>query len=508
MENNIDHMNNSDTDYYNSVNNNNDANVEKPAEEDLVLIPESENYDFSWRKLWLFAGPGVLASIAYLDPGNLESDLQSGATAGYTLIWVLFWSTVVGAVMQIMAARLGVITGKNMAEVCRDEMPQSTIYVLWSMAEVAIIASDIQEVIGSAYAMKILFGLDLWIGVLITGADTFTFLFLHVYGVRTFEFLFGFLVSIMAVAMAVCFGISKPDAAQIGVGLVRPYVTKDTVLQAVATLGAVVMPHALYLHSALVQSRNIDRRNKKAVAEANMYNAIETSGSLFVSFIINMFVMAVFAKGFYGTEGADKIGLQEAGDKLGETYGQVARIIWGIGLLASGQSATMTGTLAGQYVMQGFIELKVVPWKRVLITRSIAIVPALLVAILSIGNLDFLDECLNALQSVQLPFAILPLILFSSSPIIMGEFVAGKFLRTLVWTIFFVLLGINVYLVINLAGALLPNSAWVFVILGFVGLLYFGFMAFVAIFFTRKQAELELKRQGDALHVNLLSSNL
>lgn len=258
--------------------------------------------------LWKFTGPGWLMSIAYLDPGNLEADLQSGAYTGYQLLWMLFWATIAGLLLQILAARLGVVTGKNLAQMCRLEYSRPVSNLLWVMTETAIIGSDIQEVLGSAIALKLLFGLDLWVGCLITGLDTFTFLIIHAYGVRKLEAFFAALIFTMMVCFFVNFGFTGPqwmggpwnvDGGGILLGTLVPTVNDYAVIQAVGILGAVIMPHNIYLHSALVQSRNINRKNPQAVEEACKYNAIESAVALIVSFFINAAVVTVFARGFY-----------------------------------------------------------------------------------------------------------------------------------------------------------------------------------------------------------------
>jgi Mn2+/Fe2+ NRAMP family transporter len=283
----------------------------------------------------------------------------------------------------------------------------------------------------------------------------------------------------MSVCFAVLFGISKPDAGELVKGWLLPYCASSVVIQAVGTLGAVVMPHNLYLHSALVQSRAIDRSNRPAVAEANLYNTIESSLSLLLSYFINMFVVCVFAAGFFGTPDADSIGLREAGTVLGAKYGDAVMYIWAVGLLAAGQSSTMTGTLAGQYVMQGFIKINVSPWVRVMITRSIAIIPAVIVAVSSTRYLDTLDEWLNVVQSIQLPFAVLPLIIFSQEPALMGEFVIGRKTQFTVWVIFFAIGGINIYLVQDFASKNISTSVFATFMFILLGGLYFGFLGYL-----------------------------
>ncbi|RYR11154.1 hypothetical protein Ahy_B05g079641 isoform B [Arachis hypogaea] len=358
---------------------------------------------FSWKKLWLFTGPGFLMSIAFLDPGNLEGDLQSGAIAGYSLLWLLMWATLMGLLIQLLSARLGVATGRHLAELCREEYPPWARIVLWLMTELALIGSDIQEVIGSAIAIRILSNgfVPLWAGVLV------------------------------------------------------PKLSSRTIKQAVGVVGCIIMPHNVFLHSALVQSRQIDQSKKGRVQEALNYYSIESTLALAVSFIINIFVTTVFAKGFYGTEIADSIGLVNAGTYLQEKYGGglfPILYIWGIGLLAAGQSSTITGTYAGQFIMGGFLNLRLKKWVRALITRSCAIIPTMIVALIfdtSEESLDILNEWLNVLQSVQIPFALIPLLCLVSKEQIMGTFRIGPVLKIFSWLVAALVIVINGYLLLD-----------------------------------------------------------
>ncbi|XP_058081799.1 metal transporter Nramp3.1-like [Magnolia sinica] len=412
---------------------------------------------FSWRKLWLFTGPGFLMSIAFLDPGNLEGDLQAGAIAGYTLLWLLMWSTIAGLMIQILSARLGVATGRHLAELCREEYPAWARYVLWIMAELALIGADIQEVIGSAIAIKILSNgaLPLWAGVVITALDCFIFLFLENYGVRKLEAVFAVLIAIMAVSFAWMFGEAKPSGKELLIGVLVPKLSSRTIRQAVGVVGCIIMPHNVFLHSALVQSRKIDTNKKGRVQEALNYYSIESAIALLISFMINMFVTTVFAKGFYGTEVADSLGLGNAGQYLEEKYGGglfPILYIWGIGLLAAGQSSTITGTYAGQFIMGGFLNLRLKKWIRALITRSFAIVPTIIVALVfdtSDAALDVLNEWLNVLQSVQIPFALIPLLCLVSKEQVVGVFKIGTALKTVSWIVTVLLIAINGYLLVD-----------------------------------------------------------
>lgn len=454
-----------------------------------VTIENDGRVPFSWRKLWLFTGPGFLMSIAYLDPGNLESDLQAGAVAGYSLLWLVMCATIMGLIFQLLAARLGVATSCDLAELCREEYPFWTRIVLWLMAEVAIVGADIQEVIGSAIALRILSVgyIPLWAGVLITGIDGFAFLFLESFGVRKLEALFGFLIAIMAISFGWMFGKAKPDLGTLFEGLFIPSVPSNAVQQAVGVVGALIMPHNLFLHSALVQSRAVDTSKASRVKEAFMYFSIESCIAILVSFIINVFVITVFAKAFYGTDVADSIGLANAGEYLQLEYGGgffPILYIWAVGLLAAGQSSTITGTYAGQFVMAGFLNLRVKKWVRACVTRSVAIIPTIIVALIFDGSdqeLDQLNEWLNVLQSVQLPFALIPLLCLVGSGRIMGVFKVGPVIQVLSWIIAALVLSINGYLLVDFCSTYITESNAVIAGLGVGVTVYIMFIIYLVV---------------------------
>ncbi|PKU71752.1 metal transporter Nramp2-like [Dendrobium catenatum] len=440
---------------------------------------------FSWRKLWRFTGPGFLMCIAFLDPGSLEGDLQAGAIAGYSLLWLLLWATAMGLLIQLLSAKLGVATGRHLAELCREEYPQWAGIVLWVMAELALIASDIQEVVGSAIAIRILSGgvIPLWVGVLITALDCFIFLFLESYGVRKLEAFFAVLIATMAISFAIMFGETKPSRKDLLIGLLVPKVSPSTITQAVGLVGCVITPHNVFLHSALVQSRKINTKRKSCVTEAIRYYYIESAAALTISFVINFFATTVFAKSFYGTKIAGGIGLENAGHVLQEKYGAALfpiLYIWGLGLLASGQSSTITSTYAGQFIMEGFRNLHMKKWIRALITRSCAVVPAIIVALCfdsSDTTVDALNESLNSLQSIQVPFALIPLIKLVSKEQVMGFFRIGFILKTLAWIVAAFLIAINGYLLVDyfsneMQGLLLTSIICVFLMLYLAFVIY------------------------------------
>ncbi|CAG5131043.1 unnamed protein product, partial [Candidula unifasciata] len=270
-----------------------------------IPIPDLDKEEcFSFRKLWAFTGPGFLMSIAYLDPGNIESDLQSGAVAKFKLLWVLMSATILGLLMQRLSARLGVVTGNHLAEVCYQNYKKVPRLILWVMVEIAIIGSDMQEVIGTAVAFYLLSDgkIPLYAGVIITIADTFTFLLLDRYGLRKLEAFFALLITIMAVSFGYEYIRVAPDQGEVVKGLFFPYCDNcgsKELLQAVGVIGAIIMPHNIYLHSALVKSRDVNRENRKEVREANKYFFVEAAIALFISFLINVFVVSIFAEGFY-----------------------------------------------------------------------------------------------------------------------------------------------------------------------------------------------------------------
>uniref|UniRef100_A0A8C5FRT6 Natural resistance-associated macrophage protein 2-like n=1 Tax=Gadus morhua TaxID=8049 RepID=A0A8C5FRT6_GADMO len=404
-------------------------------------------------------------SIAYLDPGNIESDLQSGAKAGF-------------------------------------KVPR---IILWLMVELAIIGSDMQEVIGCAIAFHLLSvgRIPLWAGVLITIVDTFVFLFLDKYGLRKLEAFFGVLITIMAISFGYEYVLVKPDQLEVMKGMFIPY-CKDCgtiqLEQAVGIVGAVIMPHNIYLHSALVKSRQIDRSNKNEVKEANKYYFIEATIALFISFLINVFVVAVFAQAFYNKTNMEvvscngssfpydnlfphdnrtlEVDIYKGGVVLGCFFGPVALYIWAVGILAAGQSSTMTGTYSGQFVMEGFLNLKWSRFARVLLTRSIAITPTLLVAIFQdITKLTGMNDFLNVLQSLQLPFALIPILTFTSLESIMNDFVNGLAWKITGGCIILMVCAINMYFVIVYVTSL--ASVWLYVLAAIVSIAYLCFVCYL-----------------------------
>uniref|UniRef100_A0A8C9QG04 Natural resistance-associated macrophage protein 1 n=1 Tax=Spermophilus dauricus TaxID=99837 RepID=A0A8C9QG04_SPEDA len=418
-----------------------------------IPIPDAEPGTFSLRRLWAFTGPGFLMSIAFLDPGNIESDLQAGAVAGFKLLWVLLWATVLGLLCQRLAARLGVVTGKDLGEVCHLYYPKVPRTLLWLTIELAIVGSDMQEVIGTAIAFNLLSAgrIPLWGGVLITIVDTFFFLFLDNYGLRKLEAFFGFLITIMALT----FGYEVGSQAQ--GWRKRPRTSPQALGWRERRVPALV-------------SREVDRARRGEIREANMYFLMEASIALSVSLVINLFVMAVFGQAFFQKTNQDAV------SRLALSAHLTHWPSWGTPGTAARPSSTMTGTYAGQFLREGFLRLRWSRFARVLLTRSCAILPTVLVAVFrDLRDLSGLNDLLNVLQSLLLPFAVLPILTFTSMPAVMQEFANGRLSKAITSGIMALVCAINLYFVVSYVPSL-PHPAY----FGLVALLAAGYLALTA----------------------------
>lgn len=406
-----------------------------------------------WRKFLSYVGPGFLVSLAYLDPGNLETDLQAGANHGYELLWVILVGLIFALIIQSLAANLGVSTGRHLAELCKVEYPKYVKLCLWLLAELAVIAADIPEVIGTAFALNILFHIPVWAGVLMTGFSTLLLLGLQKYGIRKLELL----ISVLVFTMAACFfgelSYVKPPASGVLKGMFIPKLSgQGATGDAIALLGALVMPHNLFLHSALVLSRKVPN-SVRGINDACRYFLIESGFALFVAFLINVSIVSVsgtvcLAKNLSPEDAArcDDLTLKGASFLLKNVLGKSSSIVYSIALLASGQSSTITGTYAGQYIMQGFLDLKMRKWLRNLLTRSVAILPSLIVSI--IGGQSGASRLIiiaSMILSFELPFALIPLLKFSSSNTKMGPHKNSIYIIVISWILGFMIIGINVY---------------------------------------------------------------
>jgi manganese transport protein len=421
------------------------------------------------KKLLAFAGPGYLVSVGYMDPGNWATDLAGGSKFGYKLLWVILASNLMAILLQTLCARLGIATGRDLAQACRDYYKKPASVALWVLCEIAIIACDVAEVIGSAVALKLLFGLPLVWGVIITGADVLVLLALMKFGFRKLEAI----VITLVATIFVCFGVNiymaKPDWAAVGAGLVTPSLPGNGALViAVGILGATVMPHNLYLHSSIVQTRDIER-NKRGKLEAMRMATIDTVISLGSAFFVNAAILVLAAAVFHGT-GKVVSELEDAHKLLQPALGGAGATLFAVALLCSGQSSTITGTLAGQIVMEGFLNIRIAPWLRRMITRGLALIPALLLVTATSGRDIDLLILSQVVLSMQLPFAIFPLVMFTSDRRRMGDFASPIWLQVLAYMVCVAITLLNLNLLREtvpltilgpIAGAGLLFAAWV-----------------------------------------------
>ena len=392
-----------------------------------ILGLDDEDHRFNLKTLWRFMGPGFLMCIAYVDPGNFESDLQAGTLFGYKLLWVLLWATLGGWYIQGLTVRLALATGWDLARCFREEYPDPVRYALWVISELAIIASDVPEVIGTALALKLIFNIPTWVGVVLTSMSTMVFLGLQSFGVRKLEAFMASLVGVMSLCFLAEVTFVDAPASSVVAGVVLPRLPGTKALYiAISLVGAVVMPHNLFLHSALVLSRGFSL-GERSLKMAYKYNIVESGLALAVSLFINFAVIIVGAANY--AQLTDPVQMQEvrerplqyAPEMLKQVLGSSAKGFFAAALLASGQSSTITGTYAGQFVMDGFLELRVNPVLRAAVTRMCAILPSLAVVLIA-G--DSYSESLIVISStvlaIQLPYALIPLIKFTASPNMMG----------------------------------------------------------------------------------------
>ena len=399
-----------------------------------------------WRRMFAFAGPAYLVSVGYMDPGNWATDLEGGARFGYKLLWVLVMANLMAILLQTLSARLGIASGRDLAQACRETYPRPINLSLWALCEIAIAACDLAEVLGAAIALNLLFGLPLLIGVLVTATDTLLLLGLTRFGIRIIESFVLSLITVIGVCFLLEIWLAKPVVSLLAGGLI-PRLNSQSLYVAIGILGATVMPHNLYLHSALVQTRRIGAGDaeKRAACRFNLIDlVVALNGALLVNAAILILAAAVFFQhGRVVTE------IQQAHELLEGLLGStLAPILFAVALLCSGQSSTMTGTMAGQIVMEGFLNVRMRPWLRRLVTRMVAIVPAALTVYVSGQQGTFRLLILSqVILSMQLPFAVVPLIHFTSDRKRMGAFASRRWLRGLAWVVAVVIVGLNFRLV-------------------------------------------------------------
>ncbi|WP_461133985.1 Nramp family divalent metal transporter [Spirosoma lituiforme] len=403
-----------------------------------------------FKTLRAYAGPGLMVAVGYMDPGNWATDIAGGARYGYRLLSVVLISNLFAILLQHLSLKLGIATGRDLAQACRDHYSRPVAIGLWLLAEIAIAATDLAEVIGSAIALNLLFDLPLTVGILLTALDVLLLLFLQNKGFQLIERIVASLIFLIVG----CFGyellVSKPDIAGVVSGLLpRAEIISDPGMLyiAIGILGATVMPHNLYLHSSIVQTRNFGR-NDEGRKSAIKFATIDSTVSLFLAFFINAAILILAGAAFHFSGNQQVADITDAHRLLDPVLGvKMAGILFAVALLASGQNSTLTGTLAGQIVMEGFINLRVKPWIRRLITRLVAIVPALVVAILygEHGTSELLVLS-QVVLSLQLSFAVVPLVLFTNSKAKMGRFVNPLWVKALSWAVAVLIIGLNGYL--------------------------------------------------------------
>jgi len=418
-----------------------------------IPIPEGKGF---WATLRAFMGPGFMVAVGYMDPGNWATDLAGGASFGYTLLSVILVSSIFAMILQHLALKLGVATGRDLAQACGDAFSKPVAVFLWIICELAIAACDLAEVIGSALALHLLFNIPILVGILITILDVFLILYFQNRGFKKLEAIVMAMLAIITLCFAYELIVSRPDIGAIAKGLIpsSSIITDSRQLYvAIGILGATVMPHNLYLHSSIVQTRAIGEKPLQK-ARAIKYATYDSSFSLGFAFFINAGILILAAAAFHMSGNHQVADIQDAYLLLDPVLGdKFASTLFAIALLASGQNATLTGTLAGQIVMEGFLDLRLKPWVRRLITRLLAILPAFFVTLIygesKINDLLILSQ---VVLSMQLSFAVIPLVLFTSDRSKMGQFVNSKPLQIISWIISVIILGLNLYLLAQVFG--------------------------------------------------------
>jgi manganese transport protein len=405
------------------------------------------------RRFLAFVGPGFLVAVGYMDPGNWATNIAAGSAYGYSLLWVVLLSNLMAVLLQILSARLGIVSGQDLAQACRAHYSRRASLAQWFLCEFAICACDLAEVVGTAIALQLLFKLPLVVGVCITALDVLVVLYLQQRGFRYFEAFIGGLIAIIFVSFAINLLLANPAWSQVAHGLV-PHTAllsdRKMLFIAVGIIGATVMPHNLYLHSSVVQTRRYteDTPGRKS---ALRFATLDAALALGVAFLVNAAILMTAAAAFHSSGHTNIVELQDAYELLTPLLGTgLAATLFGVALLAAGQSSTLTATLAGQIVMEGYTNLKMRPWARRLLTRSIAVVPALIITSLygehGLARLLLLSQ---VILSLQLPFAMVPLIRFTSDRLKMGEFATPLWMATLAWATASVIIFLSLLLVFS-----------------------------------------------------------
>ncbi|MEO8891286.1 MAG: Nramp family divalent metal transporter [Coleofasciculaceae cyanobacterium] len=412
-----------------------------------IKVPEGRGF---WRKMLAYAGPGYLVAVGYMDPGNWATDLAGGAQFGYLLLSVILLSNLLAIVLQALCVKLGVATGRDLAQACRDNYSPRVSFFLWILCEIAIAACDLAELVGSAIALQLLFNIPLAIGVCITALDVIMVLFLQSKGFRYVEALVVTVMAVIGGCFIVEMIVARPDVAAVLQGFIpqSEVVRNPTALYiAIGILGATVMPHNLYLHSSIVQTRDWQETPEKK-REAIKFGIIDSTVALTIALFINAAILILSAATFHFSNHQDVAEIQDAYKLLSPVLGFApASVLFAVALLASGQNSTLTGTLAGQIVMEGFLHIRLRPWLRRLLTRLVAIVPALLtIVFLGEGSTTSLLILSQVILSLQLSFAVIPLVMFTSNRRLMGDFVNPRWLKVLAYAVSTIIVGLNTWL--------------------------------------------------------------
>ncbi|BAP85779.1 manganese transporter [Paucilactobacillus hokkaidonensis JCM 18461] len=425
-----------------------------------VKVPDNAGF---WRTLLAYTGPGVLIAVGYMDPGNWITSIAGGAQFKYSLLSVVLISSLIAMLLQAMSAKLGIVTGKDLAQLTRERTSKGVGIGLWVVAELAIMATDIAEIIGSSIALKLLFNIPLIVGILITTADVLILLLLMKLGFRKIEAIVATLVAVIVMVFAYEVLLAEPSIG----GILRGYVPTDAIVSnhsmlylTLGIVGATVMPHDLYLGSSISQTREIDRSDEKKIAKSIKFSTIDSNIQLFIAFIVNSLLLILGAALFYGTSSSlgrfvDLFNALSNSQIVGAIASPMLSMLFAVALLSSGQSSTITGTLSGQIIMEGFIRLKMPLWAQRLITRLLSVTPVLIFAIYYHGNEAKIENLLTFSQvflSVALPFAVIPLVMFTSDKKLMGRFANRAWVKYSAWISTIVLVGLNVYLILQTVG--------------------------------------------------------
>ena len=470
---------------------NNDASLSEVHESVDTTIKKT-----GWRRMFSFLGPAYLVSVGYMDPGNWATDLAGGSKFGYTLIWVLLMSNLMALLLQGLSARLGIVRRKDLAQANRETYPRVVNFILYLLAEIAIAACNLAEVLGMAIGIQLLTGLPLVWGISITILDTFLLLYLQRLGIRKMEAFIITLVGVIGISFLIQLILAKPDIAELATGFIPGKLNDEALYIAIGIIGATVMPHNLYLHSALVQTRKIDRTDA-GIKQAIKFNRIDTTIALNLAFFVNAAILIVAATVFFKTGNSDVAEIKEAHRLLPQFLGNLAPILFAVALIASGQSSTITGTLAGQIVMEGYLSLRINPLLRRLITRMVAIIPAVIVIIIyGEENVDALLILSQVILSLQLGFAIIPLIHFVSDKKTMGKFAINTLQKIAAWLIAAVLVFLNLKMLVNEMGEVFTDGAlWQQALVGLGALICLALLVYIIInpFVTKIKEPVSIK---------------